>query len=81
MTFIYGLIFLTRPDGIILLTPASVLLWGQMLKARQPWLKPALLALSPVIAWELFSLIYYGSFVPNTALAKLNLDYPAALLH
>ncbi len=79
-TFIYGLIFLTRPDGIILLTPASVLLWGQMLKARQPWLKPALLALSPVIAWELFSLIYYGSLVPNTALAKLNMDYPVAIL-
>ena len=80
-TFIYGLLFLTRPDGIILLTPASVLLWGQMLKARQPWLRSALLALSPAIAWELFSLIYYGSLVPNTALAKLNLDYPAALLH
>ncbi len=80
-TFIYGLIFLTRPDGIILVTPASLLLWGQMLKARQPWLKPALLALGPAIAWELFSLIYYGSLVPNTALAKLNLDYPAAILH
>ena len=40
-TFIYGLLFLTRPDGIILLTPASLLLWGQMLKQRQPWLKPA----------------------------------------
>ena len=80
-TFIYGLLFLTRPDGIILVTPASLLLWGQMLKARQPWLRSALLALSPAIAWELFSLIYYGSLVPNTALAKLNLDYPAAILH
>ena len=80
-TFIYGLLFLTRPDGIILLTPASVLLWGQMLKQRQPWLRSTLLALSPAIAWELFSLIYYGSPVPNTALAKLNMDYPAALLH
>ena len=80
-TFIYGLLFLTRPDGIILVTPASLLLWGKMLKARQPWLRSALLALSPAIAWELFSLIYYGSLVPNTALAKLNLDYPAALLH
>ncbi len=80
-TFIYGLLFLTRPDGIILVTPASVLLWDQMLKQRQPWLRSALLALSPVIAWELFSLIYYGSLVPNTALAKVNIDYPAAILH
>ena len=80
-TFIYGLLFLTRPDGIILVTPTSIYLWLQMLKARQPWLKPALLALSPAIAWELFSLIYYGSLVPNTALAKVNLGYPAAVLH
>ena len=79
-TFIYGLLFLTRPDGIILVTPTSIYLWLQMLKARQPWLKPALLALSPAIAWELFSLIYYGSLVPNTALAKVNLGYDSAQL-
>ena len=79
-TFIYGLLFLTRPDGIILVTPTSIYLWLQMLKQRQPWLKPALLALSPAIAWELFSLIYYGSLVPNTALAKVNLGYDSAQL-
>ena len=79
-TFIYGLLFLTRPDGIILVTPTSIYLWLQMLKARQPWLRSALLALSPVITWELFSLIYYGSLVPNTALAKVNLGYDSAQL-
>ena len=26
---------------------------------------------APVLAWELFSLVYYGQLVPNTALAKL----------
>ncbi len=80
-TLVYGLLFLTRPDGIILLTPLMLQLWLQMLRARQPWLKSTLLALLPVIGWELFSLIYYGSLVPNTALAKVNIDYPAAALH
>ena len=80
-TFIYGLAFLTRPDGLILLTPTSVYLWILMLKQKTPWLKPALLALSPVIAWELFSLLYYGSLVPNTALAKVNIDYSRAELN
>jgi len=32
------------------------------------------LGLVPLAAWELFSLVYYGSLVPNTAYAKLNLD-------
>ena len=80
-TLLYGLIFLTRPDGIVLLTPLLLWLWAQMLWTRQPWLKSTLLALLPVIGWELFSLIYYGSLVPNTALAKVNIDYPAHILH
>lgn len=29
------------------------------------------LAASPLLAWELFSLLYYGFFLPNTAYAKL----------
>ena len=79
--FVYGLLFLTRPDGIILTAPLMLHLWLQMLRARQPWLKSTLLALLPVLLWELFSLIYYGSLVPNTALAKLNMGYNAAALH
>ena len=30
----------------------------------------------PLVAWEIFSLVYYGSFVPNTALAKLGSGIP-----
>lgn len=30
----------------------------------------------PLLAWEIFSLVYYGFFMPNTALAKLNVDLP-----
>lgn len=39
-----------------------------------------LLGASPILAWELFSLIYYGSLVPNTALAKLNTQIPSGEL-
>jgi arabinofuranosyltransferase len=46
---------------------------------RQPF--AALLAgFSPLIAWELFSLVYYGALVPNTAYAKLNTGVPQQML-
>ena len=33
-------------------------------------------ALSPFILWEIFSLLYYGFFIPNTAFAKLGTGIP-----
>ena len=77
---LFGLIYLTRPDGIIMVLPATAYLFIQRLQARGTWLKSSLLALSPVILWEIFSIIYYGSPVPNTALAKVNIDYPQIIL-
>ena len=56
-SLIYGLVYVTRPDGIFLLTPASAYLLYQM-----------------------FSIIYYGTPVPNTALAKVNIDYERSVL-
>ncbi len=78
--FLVGLMFLTRPDGMILVLPLAGQLWIQAIRAKLPWLKWGLLALLPVFIWESFSLIYYGSLVPNTALAKVNLDYPREVL-
>ncbi|WP_455038421.1 glycosyltransferase family 39 protein [Kingella denitrificans] len=79
-SLIYGLVYITRPDGIFLLTPASAYLLYQMFKQKQSWFKWSLLALLPVIAWETFSIIYYGTPVPNTALAKVNIDYERSVL-
>lgn len=75
---LYSLLFLTRPDAIVLVTPASLWMLWQAYKAsgRKRTLKLALLAVAPALAWEAFSLIYYGSLVPNTAIAKTNLGYP-----
>lgn len=64
---------LTRLDLILFFTPA-------LLGCTLPWNKSgrgqvwaALCAgFSPLLVWELFSLFYYGSLVPNPAYAKLN---------
>jgi len=48
---------------------------------RTPWrtaIRPLLIGSAPLVLWELFSLIYYGSLVPNTALAKLGNGLGAA---
>lgn len=39
----------------------------------------ALLGLSPLILWEIFSLLYYGTPLPNTAYAKLTTGIPTAM--
>ena len=51
--------------------------------SRRHWLTlcvraflPSVLGFIPLIAWELFSLIYYGFLLPNTAYAKLNTGLP-----
>jgi arabinofuranosyltransferase len=38
--------------------------------------KPWLVAGLPLASWELFSLVYFGSLVPNTSVAKLNTGLP-----
>ncbi len=77
---LYGLAFLTRPDGIVLLTPALLPLLIQTVRGEKGWLSLGFLALYPVILWEVFSLFYYGSPTPNTALAKLNIGFPREVL-
>ena len=83
-----GLIAFTRMDCALIfaLTSAYVFLFrykkdekdvvGFSLKKLSEVVPIALLGLSPFILWELFSWFYYGSFVPNTALAKLNTGFP-----
>lgn len=79
-SLLYNLIFITRPDAIFLITPASLYLFYQMVKTKDAWFKLSLLSMLPTFAWELFSIVYYGSFVPNTALAKVNIDYEKMIL-
>jgi arabinofuranosyltransferase len=68
--------FLTRPDAILLIGP----LWLALTWQRRAFWRWSLLGLAPIAAWELFSIVYYGAWVPNTAIAKLNIAIPASRL-
>ncbi len=62
--------FLTRADFLLLVAPALVVAFMQL--PRREALRAVLVTLTPICIWETFSLVYYGSLVPNTAYAKLN---------
>ncbi len=64
----------TRLDTLLLYAPPLALLgWRQ--RGARPW-RRGLLAISPALGWFGFATFYYGSPLPNTALAKLNLEIP-----
>lgn len=75
LTLLTSLVLLNRLDLVLLVAPLIVCCAWPM----RSW--AALRALGygalPLIAWECFSLIYYGFPVPNTAYAKLDPGLPA----
>ncbi len=73
-----GLALTNRLDAAVILAPGVVALAAAQLQGAPPRevVKRAALGLSLLIAWELFSLVYYGAFVPNTAIAKLAMPLP-----
>jgi arabinofuranosyltransferase len=63
------LCLLTRQDMVVLLAPVlGQVFWTNRGRAG---LRALAIGLSPLIVWEIFSVIYYGFPVPNTAYAKL----------
>lgn len=69
--FLAALAFVNRLDTILLYAPALLyLLWTLRGVFTGRVLLTVLLAFSPALLWELFSLIYYGFPFPNTAYAK-----------
>lgn len=80
LTFLAALGMCNRMDSALLFAPPVLFVLIQCLaRGASPLkcLKTLLLGGLPFIAWEIFSLIYYGTFVPNTALAKLNTGIPS----
>ena len=74
LSLICAFILLTRVDAALLVLPALV-----MTSLREPFrrrLVAAMLGLLPFLAWEMFSVIYYGVPFPNTAYAKLGAGVP-----
>ncbi len=71
--------FLCRSDAVLLVGPLWLVSVAPRPRAlRAIALRAIALGGAPAIAWELFSVVYYGSLVPNTALAKLRLEVPFA---
>lgn len=70
LALLASLATVNRPDAILLLGPALVVAVREAPRSRRRWIALAAGAL-PLLAWEAFSLFYFGAPVPNTAYAKL----------
>ena len=70
----FGLIAVTRHDLVpLMVVPTGFVLWRhRRLPSHRQWWILAAVTLFPLVAWTLFSLVYYGFPWPNTAYAKLN---------
>lgn len=69
LAFVAGLAAFNRLDTILFYAPALAFVWWQY---KDRWWATGRIALGfvPLIAWELFSLVYYGFPFPNTYYAK-----------
>ena len=75
---VLALIYLSRPDLVLLVFPFfMLLLWTSYRDLRETAAVVAV-AIAPELVWTLFSLFYYGAPFPNTAYAKLGSGIPAA---
>lgn len=73
-SFIVGLILLTRLDLIFFVLPICLYIFYKSIKDFRVMqtIGRILLGAIPFFIWLIFSTYYYGSFIPNTAWAKLN---------
>ena len=76
-TAIAALAAVNRLDTLVLLLPALVHV-GLVAGRRAKW--QFIVGFVPLLAWETFSLIYYGFLIPNTAYAKLATGIPQSEL-
>ena len=76
-----SLLFLNRMDYAVLILPLALQLLFLNGFKNNNWkkinLNPALPAFIIVISWFVFSIIYFGSPLPNTFYAKLQAGYPS----
>lgn len=80
LSFVAALGVVNRMDTGLLFLPVLV---AEFFSTPAPWRRRlwlSALGMSPFLLWELFSLVYYGFLVPNTAVAKLGIDVAAVNL-
>jgi arabinofuranosyltransferase len=73
-----ALLALNRGD--LLLIAAPFVASAYFRSPRRGRLRWAIAGLAPLLAWEIFSLVYYGFLLPNTAYAKLYTGIPQGAL-
>jgi arabinofuranosyltransferase len=73
-----SLVATTRLDALLLVLPCLALL-ALRERGRLAWGR-LVLGVLPLVAWELWSLLYYGFAFPNTKYAKLDTGIPVAAL-
>jgi arabinofuranosyltransferase len=68
LTFIAALAATNHLDSFLLFIPTLIVVFW----SNRSWqtVRVMVIGLLPLIIWELFSLVYYGFFLPNTAYAK-----------
>jgi arabinofuranosyltransferase len=73
LAFLGSGVALTRLDLVLLVLPLFLhAAWrAAWAGALVGWIRSTALGLTPLLAWELFSVVYYGFPFPNTAYAKL----------
>jgi len=64
-----------RLDTVLLFLPPLVCVF--LTSKQSPRFRAVAVGSLPIVAWELFAVIYYGFWAPNTAYAKLNNGIPA----
>jgi len=78
LALLASLAFLTRADAVVYTGALCASAW----LAAPRWQTTRAIALGwlPIALWELFSLLYFGVWLPNTAVAKLGGGLPRAEL-
>ncbi|USA46843.1 hypothetical protein NDN11_01500 [Acinetobacter sp. C26M] len=83
LSLIASTMFLNRMDLIIPLLPLIFYIFfieSYKLKKIKISIKQGLLGFTPVLLWCFFSTYYYGSFFPNSVIAKTNTGIPTSHL-
>lgn len=80
LALITALAATNRQDHVLIYAPALLALAAAEVRAgsARRVLADLVIGFTPLLAWEAFSLFYYGSLYPNTAYAKLNTGLGAA---